>query len=83
MHDPLKAQRRPRLDKAVHDKIVQLVRDEGFKITAQEFDIHIAGTHHRGRILILGQGKQQMFQHRKLMAARSGEGHGTMQSFFK
>ena len=42
-----------------------------------------AGTHHRHRILVLGEGQQQMFERGVLVAALGGQGQSPVQRLFE
>ena len=65
------------------DQIVEFVVDIARGRSAQRVDIDVAGPHDRGRVAVVGQGQQQMFERREFMVPLVGEGHRLMQGLFE
>ena len=73
LHDALEAVGRLRLLLAVHHQVLEFrieVVDDGL---AQHLEIDAAGSHHRGRIGVVDQGEQQVFEGRVFVMALVGE----------
>ncbi len=66
----------------VGDQIGEFVVDIALEIVAQHVEIDAAGAHDGRGVLVIGQGQQQVFQRRVLVAALIGDGQRTMESFF-
>ncbi len=69
--------------RAVGDQIVQLGFEIGDEAAAQLFQIHVAGPHHRRRILIFDQRQQQMLQRRVFVVALVGESQRPVKRLFE
>ncbi len=48
----------------------------------ERVDLDVAGTHDRGRILIVHEGEQEMLQRRVFVPAFSGQRQGAVESLF-
>src|SRR3546814_4442673 len=57
--------------------------DEGTDALAQLVDIDVARPHHRNRILIFGQGEQEVFERGEFMLLGTGERQGPVQCLFQ
>ena len=64
-------------------QIDQFVVDIIDQLAAQFLEIDRAGAQHRHRILVLGQGQQQMLERRVFVPAFIGIGQGAVQGLFK
>ena len=67
----------------IRDEIFELRVDIFHQIAPQNVEIDIAGAHDGGRVLILDQGEQQMFQCRIFVVALIGRGQRTMEGLFE
>ena len=71
-----------RLARLGGNQVGQLVADIVIDLVAQPLDRDAAGPQHRDGVLILGQGQQQVFERRVLVAPLIGQSEGTMQRLF-
>ncbi len=67
----------------IGDEVGQLVIDIGQHLAAQPVEIDAAGSQHRDRILVLGEGQQQMLERRILVTSLIRVGECAMQRFFE
>ena len=65
------------------DEVAELVVDIGEDLAAQPVEIDAAGAQHRDRILVLGQGQQQVLERGVFVAPLIGVGEGPMQGLFE
>jgi hypothetical protein len=49
----------------------------------QRREINVAGAHHPGGVLVVGEGQEQMLQGRILVLSLIGVGHGAVEGFFE
>jgi hypothetical protein len=68
---------------AVGDQVRQLGVDVLHQVAAQQVEIHVAGAHDSGRILIVDERQKQMFQGRVFMPALSRKGESSVKRLFK
>ena len=68
---------------AVADQVLQLGFEIGGEAAAQLVEIDIAGPHHRGRILIVDQGQQQVLERRIFVVPLIGERQCAVERLFK
>ena len=68
---------------AVGDQIVELGFDVGDEAALELVEIDIAGAHHRGRVLILDQREQQMFERGVFVVPLVGERERPVERLFE
>ncbi len=72
MDHALEARRRLGIAMGVEHQAGQLVVEIGGELVAQHVDIDVAGAHHRRRVAVVKQRKEQMLQRRIFVAALIG-----------
>ncbi len=83
LNDALEAGGRLGIFRPVGDEIVEFGFEIGDEAAAQLFEIHIAGPHDGGRILIFDQREQEMFQRRVFVVPLIGERQCPVKRLFK
>ena len=68
---------------AVRDQVGQLGVDILDQIALQRLEIDVAGPHHRGGVLIVDQGEEEVFESGVFVPPLAGERQGAMESLFK
>ena len=83
LDDPLEAGGRLRILAFVGDQVGQLRVDIGDQTAPQHVEIDIAGAHDRGRVLVVDQGQQQMFERGVFVVPLIGERERPVKRFFE
>ena len=68
---------------AVAHQVLELALEIGGEAAAQLVEIDIARPHHRGGVLIVDQGEQQMLERRVFVVTLIGERQGAMEGLFE
>ncbi len=83
LDDALEPGRRLRILAAVGDEVGEFRVDVIDQVPAQGVEIHVAGAHDRGRILIIDERQEQMLEGGVFVAALAGEGKGPVKGLFQ
>ena len=83
LDDALEAGGRLRILAAVGDEVGELGVDIVDEVAAQHVEIDVAGAHHRGRVLVVDQGEQQVLERRVFVAALVGKREGPVEGLFE
>ncbi len=83
LDDALESCRRLGVVIAVGDEVLEFVLDIIDDLLLQDIDIHRTGPHDRGRVRILCQRQQEVFERRIFMMAVVGEGQSTVERLFE
>ena len=66
----------------VGDEVRELRVDVFDEVAAKHVEIDVAGAHHRGRVLVVDEGEEQVLERGVFVAALAGEGKGPMEGLF-
>ena len=83
LQHPLESRRRLGILDPTGDQIGKFVVEIGGQLGAQFLDVDTAGPHHRHRILIFGQGQQQMLQRGVFVTPFIGVGEGPVKGLLE
>ncbi|MGT2487719.1 hypothetical protein ACU4GA_20985 [Methylobacterium oryzae CBMB20] len=67
---------------AVAGEVGELGIDVVDQAALERLDLDVAGAHDRGRVLVIHQGEQEMFQRRVFVPALPGERQGAVEGLF-
>ena len=82
LDDPLESGRGLGILAAIGDEVGQFRVDVIDEVAAQRVEIHVAGAHDCGCILIVDEGEEQMLEGGVFVAPLAGEGESAMKGLF-
>src|SRR4051812_8208510 len=83
LHDPLKTRARFRVSRAIRGQFGQVLIEKICQFFAKLLEINTAGDQHRGRISIVSQGRQKVFERGVLMTSLASQRKRAMQRPFQ
>src|SRR5687768_5105973 len=79
----LEAGRRLGILASVRDEVGEFAVDVIHEVAAKDVEIDIAGPHDGGRILVIDQGQEKVFEGCVFVAALAGKSEGSVKGLFK